>query len=57
MAPERLQDRSNFLAYIAFGEVHDAVGVITVSTVGAIYAAGIVGTIQELYVVPTWRSG
>jgi GNAT superfamily N-acetyltransferase len=32
------------------------VGVITVSTSAAIYAAGIVGTIQELYVVPALRS-
>jgi GNAT superfamily N-acetyltransferase len=56
VAQERLRSRSNFFAYIAFDQVHDPVGVITVSTAAAIYAAGTVGTIQELYVVPAHRS-
>ena len=53
---ERLDDRSGFFAYVAFDQDDDPVGVITVSTVSAIYAAGVVGTIQELYVAPTSRS-
>jgi hypothetical protein len=53
---ERLADQSGFFAYVAFDQHADAVGVITVSTVSAIYAAGVVGTIQELYVAPASRS-
>ena len=53
---ERLDDRSGFFAYVAFDQHDDPVGVITVSTVSAIYAAGVVGTIQELYVAPASRS-
>ncbi len=56
VAQERLRSRSNFFAYIAFGQGDDPVGVITVSTAAAIYAAGAVGTIQELYVAPAHRS-
>ena len=56
IANQRLEDRSGFVAYVAFDSEDQAVGVITVSAVGAIYAAGVVGTIQELYVVPAWRS-
>ena len=56
MVKERLDDRSGFFAYVVFDQHDDAVGVITVSTVAAIYAAGVVGTIQELYVAPASRS-
>jgi GNAT superfamily N-acetyltransferase len=56
IAKERLRHRSHFFAYIAFDRGDAPVGVITVSTAPAIYAAGIVGTIQELYVAPAYRS-
>ena len=55
-AKERLQDTASFFAYLAFDDASEAVGAITVSTSAAIYAAGIVGTIHELYVVPASRS-
>lgn len=56
VAQERLHSRSDFFAYVAFDQGHAPVGVITVSTAAAIYAAGTVGTIQELYVAPAHRS-
>jgi len=55
-AKQRLADRVGFFAFVAFGPDDAAVGVITVSTSAAIYAAGVVGTIQELDVAPAWRS-
>lgn len=56
VAQELLRSRSDLFAYIAFDQADDPVGVITVSTAAAIYAAGTVGTIQELYVAPAHRS-
>ena len=56
VAQERLRSRSDFFAYIGFDQNHDPLGVITVSTAVAIYAAGTVGIIQELYVAPAHRS-
>ena len=56
MAKQRLADRFGLFAFVALGPDDDAVGVIAVSTGGAIYAACVVGTIQELYVAPAWRS-
>lgn len=53
---EQIRSRSGFFAYIGFDQDHDPVGVITVSTAVAIYAAGTVGTIQELYVASAHRS-
>lgn len=55
-ARERLLCRSVFFAYLARDESGRPAGVITVSTGHAIYAAGIVATIQELYVEPAHRS-
>jgi hypothetical protein len=51
-AHARLEDRSHFFAFIARDHADNALGVITVTAGAAIYANGIVGTIQELYVVP-----
>ena len=56
VARERLRSRADFFAYIACDRADDPVGLITVSTAPAIYAAGIVGTIHELYVAPAHRS-
>jgi GNAT superfamily N-acetyltransferase len=55
-AHARLEDRSHFFAFIARDQAHDVLGVITVTAGAAIYANGIVGTIQELYVVPASRA-
>ncbi|HEV8144320.1 MAG TPA: GNAT family N-acetyltransferase [Methylomirabilota bacterium] len=55
-AHARLEDRSHFFAFIARDHADNALGVITVTAGAAIYANGIVGTIQELYVVPASRS-
>jgi GNAT superfamily N-acetyltransferase len=55
-AHARLEDRSHFFAFIARDHADNVLGVITVTAGVAIYANGIVGTIQELYVAPASRS-
>lgn len=55
-ARSRLLCRSTFFAYLATDATRRPAGVITVSTGIAIYAAGTVATIQELYVEPAHRS-
>lgn len=55
-ARTRLLCRATFFAYLATDAAQRAAGVITVSTGVAIYAAGIVATIQEFYVEPGHRS-
>jgi GNAT superfamily N-acetyltransferase len=55
-AHARLEDRSHFFAFIARDHADNVPGVITVTAGVAIYANGIVGTIQELYVTSASRS-
>lgn len=41
---------------LAFNENNDAVGIITLAETASIYAGGRIGVINELYVVPPYRS-
>jgi len=56
IAKARLEDRDSFFAFIARDQVDHVLGVITVAIGATIYANGLVGTIQELYVIPASRS-
>ncbi|SFM46872.1 Ribosomal protein S18 acetylase RimI [Paenibacillus sp. 1_12] len=53
----QLLDKSDsFSAFLAFNESDQCIGVITVTECCAIYARGSYGVIQELYVLPNYRS-
>jgi len=49
-------DQGCHTAFIARSEAGETVGVATLSTAFALYAAGRYGILNEMYVVPEWRS-
>ncbi|WP_158606413.1 GNAT family N-acetyltransferase [Paenibacillus ginsengarvi] len=46
----------SYIAFLAFSENKECIGIISVSQVRAVYAGGLIGIIQELYVQPEMRS-
>ncbi len=53
---EEIESDDRHSTLLAFDEDGDAVGIITVAEYASIYARGLVGAINELYVVPEYRS-
>lgn len=49
-------DTDSYIAFLAFSENDECVGIVSVSQVRAVYAGGMIGIIQELYVQPEMRS-
>jgi GNAT superfamily N-acetyltransferase len=49
-------DTDSYTAFLAFSEDEECIGIISVSQLRAVYAGGIIGIIQELYVQPEMRS-
>ncbi len=53
----KLLNRSDFFTgFLAFNEFDHCIGILTVTETCSIYAGGCFGVIQELYVLPEYRS-
>jgi GNAT superfamily N-acetyltransferase len=48
--------KGHYAAFVAYTPENTAVGVLTLAEYSALYVAGTLGSIQELYVVPEMRS-
>jgi GNAT superfamily N-acetyltransferase len=55
-ACSELLETDLFTGFLAFDGSQNCIGVITVSETSSIYAGGRFGIIQELYVIPEYRS-
>jgi GNAT superfamily N-acetyltransferase len=47
----------NIIAFIAYNDKSEPVGVVTLHECASVYAGGIFGELSELYVEPAYRSG